>query len=248
VVVRGHPSPKPTKLLVGAVIGGAALLAALMVAASVVGSRGDSNAPAPVADAAGEVAAAAETEALLRGIPQDGIALGAPDAPVTLVEYADLQCPYCAIWAREAFPAIVDEYVRPGYVRVVFRGLAFIGPESDAALRTALAAGAQGRLWNVVHLLYGNQGAENSGWVTDGLLREVAGTVGGLDAARMLAERGSALVERELAAARRAAEAAGIQGTPSFQAGPTGAALEPLPVRSLGPEEIRARLDALLAR
>ena len=248
MVVRGQPAPRPTRLLVGAVIGGAALLAALMVAASVLGSRGDSNAPAPAANAAGEVAAAAETEALLRGIPQDGIALGSPNAPVTLVEYADLQCPYCAIWAREAFTAIVDEYVRPGHVRLVFRGLAFIGPESDTALRTALAAGAQGRLWNVVHLLYGNQGAENAGWVTDDLLSEVGGAVGGLDAARMLAERGSAPVDRELAAAQRAAGEAGIRGTPSFQAGPTGGALEALPVASLGPEEIRARLDALLAR
>ena len=141
-------------------IGGAALLAAVMVAASVFGSRGGADAPkvsgAPAAEAPATVAATAETEALLRGIPQDGIALGSPDAPVTLVEYADLQCPYCAMWARDAFPAIVDEYVRPGHVRVVFRGLAFIGPESDTALRTALAAGSQGRLWHVVHLLYGN--------------------------------------------------------------------------------------------
>lgn len=223
-----------------------------MVAASLLGSRGDSAPPVPAAitraPADDVVAAAAETDEVLRGIPQDGIALGSPDAPVTLVEYADLQCPYCAIWARDAFLAIVDEYVRLGHVRLVFRGLAFIGPESDTALRTALAAGAQGRLWNVVHLLYGNQGAENTGWVTDDLLRELGRSVGGLDAAQMLAERESALVERELDAARRAAEAAGIRGTPSFQAGPTGGALEALPVTSLGPEEIRARLDALLAR
>lgn len=234
-------------------IGGAALLAAVMVGASVLGSRGDSAAPppatgTPAAEADFTVAAAAETEALLRGIPQDGVALGAADAPVTLVEYADLQCPYCAIWARDAFPAVVDEYVRPGHVRLVFRGLAFIGPESDTALRTALAAGSQGRLWHVVHLLYLNQGAENAGWVTAELLGELGRSVGGLDPARMLAGRGSAPVERELAAAQRAAEAAGVRGTPSFQAGPTGGALEPLPVTSLGPEEIRARLDALLAR
>ena len=50
--------------------------------------------------------------------------LGSPDAPVTLVEYADLQCPFCAEWARGTFPAIVDEYVRPGQVRIEFRGLA----------------------------------------------------------------------------------------------------------------------------
>ena len=89
MVVRGRPSPRPTKQLVGAVIGGAALLAAVMVVASVVGARSDSEAPvagAPAADAADAVAAAAETEALLRGIPQDGIALGPPDAPAPRAE------------------------------------------------------------------------------------------------------------------------------------------------------------------
>lgn len=252
MVVRGKPSPRPTRLRVGIVLGGAALLAALMVAASLLGGRDDAPRPAPVAheDASPTeaVAAADETERLLRGIPQDGIALGSPDAPVTLVEYADLQCPYCALWAQDAFPAIVDEYVRPGHVRIVFRGLAFIGPESDTALRSALAAGAQARLWQVVHLLYGNQGAENAGWVTEDFLRALGRSVRGLNAARMLGERGSDAVERELGAAQRAAQAAGIQGTPSFEAGPTGGALEPLPVASLGPEEIRARLEALLAR
>jgi protein-disulfide isomerase len=167
---------------------------------------------------------------------------------VTLVEYADFQCPYCADWTADAFPAIVDEYVRQGRVRVVFRGLAFIGSESGSALRTALAAGEQGRLWNVVHLLFRNQGPENGGWVTEDLLVRIGGSVAGLDAARMLEARASVAVERELAAAQRAAGVAGVRGTPSFEAGPTGGRLEPLTITSTGPDEIRARLDALLAR
>ena len=48
---------------------------------------------------------------ILDGIPQSGTALGSPEAPVTLVEYADLQCPYCAEWTHRTFPALVDQYV-----------------------------------------------------------------------------------------------------------------------------------------
>lgn len=220
---------------VALVFGTAALIALALTTASLLGSRSPEEEPLALRGGA-------ETEALLRGIPQEGIALGSPDAPVTLVEYADLQCPYCAQWAREAFPAIVDEYVRPGRVRIVFRGLAFIGPESEAALRTALAAGAQGRLWNLVHLLYRNQGAENGGWVTDDFLHRLGHQVRGLNPERAFAERRTPSVDRELAAAARAAEASGIAGTPSFEAGPTGGALVPV-----GRDEIRARLDALLA-
>ncbi len=100
---------------------------------------------------------------------------------MTLVEYADLQCPYCAQWARETLPVLVDEYVEAGKLRIVFQGLAFIGPDSDKALRTAIAAGQDNHLWDVVHGLYASQGAENSGWVTDGLVGEIASGVPGLD-------------------------------------------------------------------
>jgi protein-disulfide isomerase len=228
------------RLLVGGTLAGASFLAAALIVVSLLGSRGGAE-PAPPAPAPEAV-----VEAPFHGIAQDGVALGSPDAPVTLVEYADLQCPYCARFAQATFPAIVDEYVRTGRVRVVFRGLAFIGPESDVALRAALAAGSQDRLWDVVHLLYGSQGAENGGWVTDGLLRAV-GSTAGVDTARMLRELSSAAVERELAAARTAADAAGVRGTPSFEAGPTGGQLEPVTLTSLAPDELRARLDALLA-
>jgi protein-disulfide isomerase len=91
---------------------------------------------------------------ILDGIPQSGTALGSPKAPVTLVEYADLQCPYCAEWTHRAFPALVDQYVRQGKVRIVFRGLSFLGPDSDRALRATVAAGRENRLWHVVEGLY----------------------------------------------------------------------------------------------
>ena len=229
--------------LIALAVAGAVLLASVLIAASLAG--GTEATPAAPPQPAAPAAVEPEHDSLLRGIPQDGIALGDPKAPVTLVEYADLQCPYCAAWARDAFPAIVDEYVRTGKVRIVFRGLAFLGPDSETALRAALSAGEQGALWNLVHGLFSSQGAENAGWVTDDLLRGL-GRGAAIDADRMLEQTYSPAVEREFAAAQAAAERVGVPGTPFFQAGPTGGALEPLHARALDAETFRAELDRLL--
>lgn len=174
------------------------------------------------------------------GIPQAGAALGNPNAPVTLVEYADLQCPYCAEWTRRTLPVLVDDYVRADKLRIVFRGLAFIGPDSERALRAAFAAGRQNRLWDVVEALYLRQGPENGGWVTRAALEETAGT-------QALAQSGDPWVARRLMLAGRAAQAAGVTGTPAFQLGRTGGVLRLVPIHSLGPEGVRPAIEAALA-
>ncbi len=223
-------------------LAGAVAVAAALVAASLIGSgTGKSDATPPPVSAA----TPAVRDELFRGVLQDGITLGSPKAPVTLVEFADLQCPYCADWARDALPTIVQEYVRAGRVRLVFRGLSFVGEQSDTALRAALAAGQQDRLWDVLHGLYLHQGAENSGWVTDSLLRSFGGE--GLNAERMLDSTRSPWVESQLLAARNAATAIGVPGTPFFQAGRTGGGLQPLKVTALDADTFRRELDRLLA-
>jgi protein-disulfide isomerase len=141
----------------------------------------------------------------------------------------------------------VDEYVEAGKLRIVFRGLAFIGPDSDKALRTAIAAGQDDHLWDLVHGLYASQGAENSGWVTDRLVGEIVSGVPGLEGDKLLSARWGSSVERELTRAAAAAERAGVHGTPAFQVGPTGGRLELVEVSSLGPDGIRPSIDAVLA-
>jgi protein-disulfide isomerase len=199
-----------------------------------------------LAHAGSAVAGGADSSALLAGIPQQGIALGRRDAPVTLVEFADFQCPYCAAWSRDAFSELVRDYVRPGKVRIVFRGLAFLGPDSHEALRFALAAGRQGKLWNVAHLLYENQGKENAGWVTDDLLEAVGRAVPGLEVERALAERSRPDVDAGVAAGETAATENGVQGTPSFAVGRTGATPQPVALESLDVRALRPVLDSLL--
>ncbi len=230
------------RTLYAAVAAVAAALAGALVLASILTTRDDGSAPAAIT-----VAGAAESKALLAGIPQQGIALGRRDAPVTLVEFADLQCPFCAEWSRNALPELVRDYVRPGKVRIVFRGLTFIGQDSQEALRFALAAGEKGKLWNVVDLLYENQGGENEGWVTDDLLTAVGRAVPGLEVERALAARSGARVDAQLEAAVTTAAENGIDGTPSFAVGRTGGTLRVLAPDSLDAQALRPDLDALLA-
>ena len=221
--------------------GGAGLLAVVAVVVIVLVSQlgGEGEAPPPVA---GDGA----TAALLEGIPQDGTTLGSADAPVTLVEYADLQCPFCGEWSRGAFPELVEAYVRSGELRIEFRGLAFIGPDSETALRAALAAGEQDRMWNVLHDLFESQGGENEGWVTEELLRRILADAG-LDADEVLGSVESEAVTEGLLGAATAADAAGIDRTPAFQLGPTNGTLELLGVGSLDAAAFREAIDALLA-
>jgi protein-disulfide isomerase len=231
-------------LLIGAVV--LAVVVAAVVAGALVAAGGGDDGGRGGATTGVELAGADETRALLQGIPQDGTAIGAPDAPVTLVEFADLQCPFCAQWATDAFPDLVEEYVRPGRLRIEFRGLMFIGPDSEKALRAALSAGEQDRLWHTVELLFQNQGAENSGWVSDELLDAVA-TSAMLDAGPWRDGFDSDAVDQGISSAAAEASTAGINSTPSFLLGPTGGTLERVEVQSLDIEGLRPAIEQALA-
>jgi len=213
--------------LAGAVVAAAALAAALVLV-----SRGGHE--------QASTATTATRAPLLAGVPQNGLELGNPAAPA-LYEYADMQCPYCADFSRLVFPTVVRDYVRTGKVKLVFHGLAFVGPDSEKALRAVFAAGSQNRLWDVVDELYARQGAENGGWVTDSLLQEV-GSGAGLDVGRWQDEFDSSAVAQHFQSATQAATEAGIRGTPSFVFDG-----RQLPLRSLDPGDFSQLLDEQLA-
>lgn len=156
----------------------------------------------------------AEIAQSLRGIPQEGMVLGDPKAPVELVEFGDLQCPVCAAYAEEILPPVIESQVRGGEVKIDFRNFTIIGPQSLDAGAAAVAAGAQGRGWNFVELFYRNQGAENSGYADDAFLEAVAKAAGVKDIDRWNEDRASATAEVEATSAE--AQELGAGGTPTF--------------------------------
>jgi protein-disulfide isomerase len=165
---------------------------------------------------------ASEAMAAFQGIPQRGLALGRRGAPVTVVEFVDLQCPYCRQFELEALPTLIDEQVRSGNVRVEIRGLAFLGPDSERGLRAVLAASRQDKMFELMELLYHNQGVENSGWLSQELVEAAARSIRGLDVPRLVDDMDSDSVSALLDA--HAAEAArrGVDSTPTVLVGRTG--------------------------
>jgi protein-disulfide isomerase len=165
-----------------------------------------------------------------------------------MVEFADLQCPACAQYSSEVVPALVDDYVRPGRLRLELQPIAFLGPDSELGARGALAAGRQDKMWTFAHLLYGNQGIENSGYMNESFLRDVASEVPGLDVARFTEDLFSPAVDRELARAQRAAEARGVNATPTVLLGRRGGELTPVQVTAQAPDEYTGAVDRVLER
>ncbi len=210
-----------TPYLLAALGGAAFLLAGALVSVSLLGSKSST----PKATAA-PLLGVGDALSLFEGIPQHGTTLGSPKAPVTVAEYADLQCPYCARFNSDELPAFVQRYVRTGKAKLEFRGLAFVGPDSESGLRTVLAASSQNRLWQMVDILYRNQGAENSGWLSDALLRQVGAAVSGLSIERMISERPGSSVDSLVQKAAGQAQNDGVNGTPTLFAGPSGGTLQ----------------------
>lgn len=123
-----------------------------------------SSTPAAVGKtpAAGQGAAPTVEPLSMSDLPVDATnwhALGSPDAPVTIIEYSDFQCPYCGRYARETFPQIVRTYVLTGKVRYIFKNfpLFSIHPQAQKAAEAAECAGEQGRYWGMHEVLFDNQ-------------------------------------------------------------------------------------------
>jgi len=231
-------------LLLLAAIGVAVVVVGAVVLVGGGGGNGNAATSAPGSDASSATSRVAKRP-LLAGIPQRGLTLGRAAAPATLIEFADPQCPYCAQWSNETFPAVVREFVKPGKVRLEFRGLHFLGPDSEKGLRAVLAAGLQNRAWNMIEQLYARQGAENSGWVNDDTLRE-AGSAAGIDVEKMMAQRYSARVSAQIVANDNLASQLGVRGTPTFALVRPPANPQPLEVGSLLPGDFTATLSAAL--
>ena len=226
-------------------LAGAVVVAAALIAVSVAVSSGRSQHAS--AATGGSVSGASFSRDLFAGISQRGTRLGNPSAPVRLVEFADLQCPYCDEYAVQALPTLVKDYVRTGKVQMQFENLSFIGPDSVKAGLVAAAASQQNRLWNFVDLLYLNQGTENTGYVTAAYLRRLLDGVPGLNVPVALHASETPAAGAALAHANQLAARDGVDATPTFLIGRAGGGLRVFQPSSLTAAPFAAQLNAVLA-
>jgi len=215
----------------------AAAAAAVVVAGAIAVSGGAGAKPAPPAT----------TSSGLAGIPERGGVLGDPEAPLTLTEYVDLQCPVCARAAATTVPALVRDEVRAGKVKLAVRTLHFLGPDSERAARVAAGAERQGRLWPFLEAFYARQGAENSGYVTDGFLRDVSAAAG-VDAGRAVGQADSGFATSRLERANADAGRVGVTGTPTLTVRRGAGPERVLAASPLDAAAVEAELDREAAR
>jgi len=169
-----------------------------------------------------------ETDALLADIPQSANALGSAAAPVALLYFGDLQCPFCRDFTLEVLPSMIERWVRAEDLRIEYHALETATREPEVFLAqqvAALAAGKQDKAWHFIETFYREQGEEGSGYVTDRFLQGIAGEVPGLNLPQWNRERADPQLAGEIAADARAAEAAGLNGTPSFLIGRSAGAM-----------------------
>lgn len=184
------------------------LVAAFLIGGAIIYSAGSKN--------AGQTANMGDTAAV-QDLLDDDVILGNPDAPVTIVEFGDYQCPFCAKFFRDIEPRIREEYIKTGKAKMVYRDFAFLGPESQGAALASQCAGEQGKFWAYHDGLFEAEivdGRENNGNLSPEFLKFLAVKLG-LNAAQFNSCLDSQKYKAEVEKDYNDGVAAGVRGTPA---------------------------------
>jgi len=163
----------------------------------------------------------AEVARLQEPVTDDDHISGPDDAPVTIVEYSDYQCPQCWEAHRELKELLKTHGDR---VRFVFRHFPLIthNPQALPAAKAAEAAGRQGKFWEMHNALFDSQGQ-----VSDADINRYAEEIG-LDMARFHEDMEDEAIEERIREGRVSGVRSGVHGTPTlfmngirFEAPPT---------------------------
>jgi protein-disulfide isomerase len=169
-----------------------------------------------------------EVTKLLAGIPQNGNALGNPTAPVTLQYYGDLECPVCRAFTLSALPSIISNQVRGGKLRVEYHSLETATREPEvfkAQQVAALSAGRQNKMWNFIETFYHEQGEEDTGYVTEKFIQQIANQIPALNLTEWSSDRGESALASQVETDAQTASNEHLEGTPAFLLGHSGGAM-----------------------
>ncbi len=152
---------------------------------------------------------------------QDLIRNGSPfqgkvSAPITVIDFSDFQCYLCNRFVKNTEPLVNQSYIQTGKVALVFNHLPNRGFDSMGAALAAQCTNDQGIFWQFHNLLYSNQKAIDSGWVSKENLKNFASQIPGLDIKRFDrcfdSEKYKSFVQKEI----ELALSFGFKETPSF--------------------------------
>lgn len=104
--------------------------------------------------------------------------LGDAAAPLTIIEWGDYQCTFCYRFHQTTMNTILEEYIKPGKVRIIFQDFPLNGPDSILAAQAARCAADQGQFWEYHNTIYENWAGERTGWIRPPVLYGFALNVG----------------------------------------------------------------------
>jgi protein-disulfide isomerase len=153
----------------------------------------------------------------------DDAVLGNKNAPVTIIEFSDYQCPYCRKFWAEAYSQIKEEYIDTGKVKLIFRDFPLsFHPMAEPSAQAAECAGDQGKYYEMHDKIFSEQNKLGTGTIQYSIndLKQWAVEIG-LDASEFNACLDSGKHKLEVQKDLADAQAAGGQGTPYFIVGDT---------------------------
>ena len=147
--------------------------------------------------------------------------IGSPQAPVVMAYWSDYQCPFCARFETQTLPALKTQYVDTGKLRIVFKDLQFLGPDSKTAalLGRAIWQAYPDKYFAWRQKMYEDQGTENSGWV--GTKADSIASSLGMDVKKLnqLVSQNNSSYSQAIDNDYSEGNKFGIQSTPSFVLG-----------------------------
>jgi len=158
---------------------------------------------------------AAQKNLMASLIPKTRHFKGDPNAPVTIIEFGDFQCPYCGRFFAQTEPQIDETYIQSGKVRFGYFGFAFLGQESNWAAEAAECAADQNKFWEYHDTLYSSQSGENQGAFNKDNLKKIAEGLG-LDTSAFNECFDSGKYKRLIQDDSNAASSLGVRSTPTF--------------------------------
>jgi protein-disulfide isomerase len=193
---------------------------------------------------------AGEANNLFKGIPQHGLTLGNPKAPVTMEMFIDVQCPVCDDYEVVHLPGVVNKYIRTGKVQLHLKPWAFIGSQSVTGRLGVIAAADQNKGFQYTKVLYDNQpaNAEGTGYLTGSWMAHIAASVTGLKLAQWRHDANGSAAQATAKAVDTLATQKNVQGTPTMFIGPTGGKLQlAMPAGKYVPADVEQALNAAVA-